>query len=113
MVVNTQILFYLLAPDDVIPDRRAAKVNVEVGVAAGHGHEAVLLDFGVHHPPHVVGPVLLVLLEVPRPNVVHPVNLPDHTWRRHVAVQLGLTELQTDHVELRVIPDIIRTLVTS
>ena len=98
---------YLLSPHDVIPDGGAAKVDVEVCVAAGHGHEAVLLHLGVHHPPHVVGSVLLVLLEMSRPHVVHPVNLPDHPGGRHVAVQLGLTELQADHVELGVIPVII------
>ena len=34
----------LLALQDVVPHRGAAKVDVEVGVALLHGHQAILLD---------------------------------------------------------------------
>ena len=37
---------------------------------------------GVHHAAHVVGAVLLVLLEVAGPHVVHPVYLPHHPAHR-------------------------------
>jgi len=63
-------------------------------------HEAVLLYLGVHHPPEIVGALLLVLLQMLGPHLVHPVNLPHNLGRRHVAVHLGVAELQTDHIQL-------------
>ena len=38
---------HFLAFEDVIPDRRASEIDVEVGVAAFDAHQAVLLNFGV------------------------------------------------------------------
>ncbi len=35
---------YLLAAEEVVPHARPAQVHVEICVAAGDGHEAVLLD---------------------------------------------------------------------
>ena len=45
----------LLALDDVVPDARTTEVDVEIGVAVGHRHQAVLLHLGVLHLAHVVG----------------------------------------------------------
>ena len=43
---------HFLAFEDVIPDRRASEIDVEVGVAAFDAHQAVLLDFGVPMSGH-------------------------------------------------------------
>ena len=66
----------LAALEHVVPDGGATEVNVEVGVAAVDGHEAVLLHLGVHHVVQHVGGLGLQLLQVSRPHTVHPVDLP-------------------------------------
>ena len=43
---------HFLAFEDVIPDRRASEIDVEVGVAAFDAHQAVLLNFGVPRSGH-------------------------------------------------------------
>ncbi len=57
--------------EDVVPDGRSAKVDVEVGVRVLDAHQAVLLNFG---PRHVA---------VPRPVVVHPAQFPRDVRRLH------------------------------
>ena len=47
-----------------------------------HDHE--LLDLGVHHVLEGVGGVLLELLEVARPGLVDPVDLPDYPGSCHL-----------------------------
>ena len=50
---------------------------------------------GVHHAAHVVGAVLLVLLEVAGPHVVHPVYLPHHPAHRAqlIVVNVQISDL--------------------
>ena len=69
-------LTHLAALEHVVPDGGAAEVDVEVGVAAVDGHQAVLLHLGVHHVVQHVGRLCLQFLQVSRPNSVHPVDLP-------------------------------------
>ena len=56
--------------------------------------------FGVPHVPEVVGALSLVLFQVPRPDVVGPVDLPDHSGGHHHGFHFSEGELQADHVQL-------------
>ena len=64
------------------PDRSSTQVDVEVSPAVLDAHEAVLLHLRVHHVVDGVGRFDLQLLQVPRPDFVDPINLPDDP-RRH------------------------------
>lgn len=85
----------LCSSQDVVPNRRPSKVNVEIGEATLHTHETVpedgwkhvnkrqsnhfltlaysLLYFGILHVYDGVGGVSLSFLEVSWPHVVNPV----------------------------------------
>ena len=63
-------------PEHVIPDGRAAEVDVEVCVAVLDAHQAVLL-----HARHLV--LLLLGGYALRPAAVHPAQLSHQRWRLH------------------------------
>ncbi len=90
----------LLALDDVIPDRGASKVDMEVGEATLDTHETVLLHFGILHEPHVVRGLGLVLFQMTRPNTVDPIDLADDFRSNDMGLKLGVRELETDDVQL-------------
>ena len=60
---------------DVIPHGSSTKVDVKIGVATAHGHEAVLLDFRVLHRGEIVGGIFVGRLQYWGPNRVDPVQL--------------------------------------
>jgi hypothetical protein len=77
--MSSKTMFHanLLALENVVPDRRSSKVDVEVGEAPLDRHENVLLNFRVHHPLQHVGSLRLHLLQVSWPRPVGPVQLTD------------------------------------
>ena len=81
----------LLALDDIVPDRGAAKINVEVIVAACRSHEEIAFDSGV---------VALVAVAL-RPQMLNPVNLAHEARPSDVLRQLGRRELERDDIQLQ------------
>ena len=69
-------------------------------VAAFDTHEAILLYFWVPHVPQVICPLRLILLQVPWPHVVGPVNLTHHPRRHDQGLHFCKGELEADDVEL-------------
>ena len=73
---------------------------MKVGETALDAHEAILLHLGVHHEPHVIGSLLLLLFQMPRPDIVSPVDLPHNFGSNHQRLQFGEGELEADDIEL-------------
>ena len=69
--IHSGLLHANTHPENMIPDRRASKVYVEICVAVLDSHEAVLLDKGLGEEG-VVGPVVL-----------HPGHLLSHVGNLH------------------------------
>ena len=89
----------LLALEQMIPDGGAAHVDVEIGVAAGHAHQYVLLHLGVLHFVDEVGGLGVGFAEMRRPGGLDPVELAHDQGRLDVVLQLRVAELEADDVE--------------
>ena len=59
----------------LLPYGSATQIDVKISPTVLDAHEAVLLNLGVHHVVDGVGRLDLQLLQVSRPDLVHPVDL--------------------------------------
>ena len=62
-------------------------------------YEMLCTYFRVHHLVDRVGGLYLHLLEVPRPDLVDPVDLPDDARRHDLRLEPRVGELEADYVE--------------
>jgi len=81
---------YFAPSQDMIPHGSAAKINVEIGIAVLHRHEAVLLHLWVHHAAQQVGALPLGVLQLLGPHHVHPVDLAHDLRTLDEPVQAGV-----------------------
>ena len=83
----------------MVPNGRASKVDVEVSETTFHAHQTVpVLHFRVLHLRNGVCGFRLLLLQVLRPHVVHPVHQVHHGGTLDQVLQLGVAELKADDV---------------
>ena len=70
------------------PDWCASEVDVKIGPALFYAHQAILLNFGVHHVVDRIGGLNLKIFQMPGPNFVNPVDLSNYSWSNNLQFEM-------------------------